>query len=81
MTDAEMSGQEASRLGIEWIAPVGYINDEERHLLIGIWNPALLSPHKDVNGSSVQVAITIESAMTLRAELDAFLAAHGVQIQ
>ena len=58
----------------ERIAPVGYINDKCEHALISIYNPALLNP----SSASVQVAISIDGAITLRAALNAFLRDHGV---
>jgi hypothetical protein len=61
--------------GKERVCQVGYINPDMEHVLISIFNPALLNPDR----SFVQVAITIESAIALRAELNAFLKAHGVQ--
>jgi hypothetical protein len=60
---------------MERIGEVGYIDEEKKHALIGIYEPALLNHGADF----VQVAITIESAIALRAELNAFLAAHGVR--
>ena len=54
---------------IERIAKVGYINEDCQHILVSIYNPALLNPGSDW----VQVAITIEGAITLRDNLDAIL--------
>lgn len=59
----------------ERIAPVGYANADRRHALISIYEPAIVNCGTDF----AQVLITIDSAITLRAELNAFLAAHGVQ--
>jgi hypothetical protein len=56
----------------ERIAPVGCINDERRHALISIYHPALLNASPDLE--FVQVAISIDGAVALRAALDAFLA-------
>ena len=59
----------------ESIAGVGYINDEHKHALISIFNPALLNPRRDY----LQFAITIETAIQLRAALNAFLNQHGIR--
>lgn len=69
-TMGEMVERKAERVG-----PVGYINDERAHALISIYSPTLLNAGTDF----VQVAVSIDSALTLRAELNAFLAAHGVR--
>lgn len=61
-------------MNAERIAEVGYINSECKHTLISIYHPALLNP----GPGFVQVAISIDGAITLQAELNAFLAAHGV---
>lgn len=53
---------------------VGYINDLCEVALISIFEPLLFNPGPDF----VQVAITIEEAICLRAELNAFLDRHGV---
>ena len=58
----------------ERIAEVGYINEHCKHALISIDNPALLN----AGPTSVQVVISIEGAIQLRAELNAFLQRHGV---
>ena len=59
----------------ERIAEVGYINDKCEHALISIYDPAL----KNFGTNFVQVAVTIDGAITLRAELNAFLRKHGIQ--
>lgn len=59
----------------ERVAEVGYINSDMEHALVSIYEPALLNPSMD----GVQVAITIESAILLRANLNRFLAQHGVE--
>jgi hypothetical protein len=53
---------------------VGYINCDERHVLISIRNPTLTSecPRPDFT----QVAITIEAALDLQARLADFLEHH-----
>lgn len=56
----------------ERIAEVGYINPDQQHALVSIYNPALLNPGSDF----VQVAVSIKGAIKLRDELDAFLAMH-----
>lgn len=58
----------------ERIAEVGYINSSMEHALISIYEPALLNPA----GNSIQVAISIEGAIRLRAELNRFLSMHGI---
>lgn len=61
----------------ERVAEIGYINDAHEHALISIFDPALLTAYDGPQPQrSVQVAITISSAIELRAKLDAFLAAH-----
>ena len=64
----------------ERIDPVGYINEEHEHILLGFRDPALFNPSRPPE-RWVQVAITIESAVQLRAELDAFLRSHGATFQ
>ena len=59
----------------EHIGGVGYINDQMQHVLLSFCNPSLQS----ASPGFVQVAITIDTAITLRAELNAFLAQHGVK--
>lgn len=58
----------------ERIAKVGYINSDMEHALISIYEPALLNP----SDNSVQVVISIEGAISLRAELNHFLSMHGI---
>lgn len=58
----------------ERIGEVGYINPEKRHALIGVWNPALINKGEDF----VQIVLSIDGAIQLRAELNAFLEMHGV---
>ena len=53
----------------ERIAKVGFINEEQKHALISIYNPALINAGSDW----VQVAVSIDGAMALKAELNAFL--------
>ena len=56
-------------------APLGYINDERKHVLVSIHNPSLVNADRR---EFLQVAITIDSAITLRAALNEFLLQHGV---
>lgn len=58
----------------ERIAEVGYINTQKQHALISVYHPSLLNAGSDF----VQVAISIDSAIKLRAELNAFLGSHGI---
>lgn len=59
---------------MERIAEVGYINEKLEHAVISIYNPPILNPGSDW----VQVVLTIDGAIKLRAELNAFLTRHGV---
>lgn len=61
----------------ERIGPLGYANDERTHLLISIFGPSILNPGEDF----VQVALSIDNAITLRAELNAFIKQHGIMVQ
>ena len=54
---------------------VGYINDELKHALLSISPPALANLGDDF----VQVAISIEQAIELRAALNQFLVEHGIK--
>lgn len=63
---------------MERVAPVGYINEDRLHALISIYDPALLNAY---NKDAVQVAITIDTAIELRAELNRFLEQHGITAQ
>lgn len=56
----------------ETVHEVGYINDEHRHALISVHNPSLLN----ANDQFVQIALSIDSAITLRDNLNSFLARH-----
>lgn len=62
----------------ERVAEVGYINADEEHALISIFEPPLLnattSQWKD--RTSVQVALSIDTARLLASNLQAFLEAH-----
>lgn len=58
----------------ERIAEVGYINEHMMHAMISIYNPAIINAEQ----ASVQVVISIDGAIQLRAELNAFLKQHGV---
>ena len=60
----------------EHVCEVGYINDEMKHVLISIQHPTLTNVYP--KPSCIQVALTIDSAIVLRAELNAFLAQHGI---
>ena len=60
----------------ERVCEVGYINDQLKHVLISVLNPSLCNAQRPTK--LVQIAITIDSAITLRAELNAFLKAHGI---
>lgn len=61
----------------ERIADVGYINPEMKHCLISIYNPSLLNSD---GKEFVQVAITVDNAIILRANLNKFLLDHGLQV-
>ena len=63
----------------EVLGPFGYINDEHRHVLISIRDPSLLNAIPQ-GGDILQFALTIDTAIALRAELNAFLTAHGVSV-
>jgi hypothetical protein len=62
---------------MECLNEMGYINDECRHVLIGIEKPALLNVYEH----SVQIAITIETAQELQVRLGDFLNRHRVTVQ
>ena len=62
---------------VEEVRPVGYINGHMKHVLITIRDPTLVNG--GLRRDFVQVAITIESAIVLRAELNAFLKEHDVR--
>jgi len=62
----------------EQVHDVGYVNEERKHLLISISEPTMCVPF---NVEFVQIVITIETAMELRAQLDAFLIKHGATLQ
>lgn len=62
----------------EQIHEIGYVNAEMKHAMISITEPALCTPF---NTKFVQIVITIEGAIELRAQLNAFLLAHGVIMQ
>ena len=64
-------------VGAEEVFDVGYINEDMEHVLIGVRNPTLCNrvPKPDI----IQIALTIENAIILRAKLNAFLAAHGIR--
>ena len=49
---------------------IGHINDDRAHVLISVREPSLVNCRKDF----AQVAITIENAIVLRAELNVLLA-------
>lgn len=59
----------------ERVCEIGYINKEMKHALITIINPALRNVS---NPSVIQVAVSIDGAIALRAELNAFLKMHGI---
>jgi hypothetical protein len=65
----------------EEVCDIGYINPERKHALISIKAPSLNSCHCSWQRNMAQFAITIESAIVLRAKLNAFLAQHGVTFQ
>lgn len=56
----------------EKIDQIGYVNPDCEHALISIFKPALATS----GNGYVQVAITIDGAIKLYAELDAFLRSH-----
>ena len=62
---------------IEQIHDIGYVNEQQKHCLISISNPPLVSPGPNF----LQLIITIEGAMELRAQLNAFLLRHGAMLQ
>jgi hypothetical protein len=47
-----------------------------KHALVSIYNPALLNAN--TKHHFVQIAISIDGAISLRAELNLFLKQHGV---
>ncbi len=55
--------------GPERVAEVGYINEQRKHALISVYNPAVLNPGTDF----VQVAVTIATLRDLRDKIDEFL--------
>jgi len=59
----------------ECIGTVGYVNENLEHALLTFINPALVNA---MDRTFVQIAISVEGALTLRAELNAFLKNHGV---
>lgn len=55
-------------------AAVGYINEHQQVALVHIESPGIVNAGVDF----VQIAITVETAIDLRAALNAFLKVHGV---
>ena len=62
---------------VEEIAGIGYINDERKHVMMSIRDPSLCNLPRGHN-SFVQVVITIDNAILLRAMLNKFLTEHGL---
>ena len=53
----------------EWVAPVGFCNTETEHVLLSFYNPQIIN----VAPQSAQIVLTLDGAISLRAELDSFL--------
>lgn len=58
----------------EQIPAIGYLNADYAHALVSIHYPPMVNPGENF----IQIALTIEGALKLRAALNVFLDAHGV---
>ena len=65
------------RAAMEQCGPVVYINDDKVHCCMSVYNPAVFSicPASGL----AQLVVSVDTALDLRAALNAFLAQHGVK--
>jgi hypothetical protein len=61
----------------ECVGPVGYINEDCEHAMMTFVNPTLVNA---ADKRFVQIVVSIDSAILLRAGLNAFLTLHGVRL-